>query len=172
MAAYGGVQNAVANFFETYSSGYNAGVVLPLSPMRLQSYFVSGTGADKVDGIATLLLPLVASTPQVINLQALTDPLGLALTVTKVRFIVIKNLSVTDGQILVVGGAGVGEFNGFLSSGATLAVYPSSLGNDGFVLFSAPSGTGYPVSGTSHLLKLDPGAFSFSAAVLIGTSSV
>jgi hypothetical protein len=168
----GGVPStATASFNAKVASGYLAGTNLPITPARIQSYFASGTLLDQIDGLSPMLLTFVASTPQTLDLTALTDALGTAITTARVRFVLFKNLATTDGYNLTVGGAGANEWNGPLSSGGKLTVGPSTASNDGFALLSAPHTTGYPVSGTSKLLKLDPGANAFQSVILIGTSS-
>jgi hypothetical protein len=172
MAQITGGLSTFASFTAKATTGYQTGTAIPISPARLFSTFTAGLAADQLDNLAPILLTFVASTPQTIDLTALSDVLGLAITAARVRFILIRNLSTTDGFNLLVGGAGTNEWNGPLSSGGKLTVGPSSAGNDGAVLLSAPNTTGYPVSSTSKLLKLDPGANAFQAIVLIGTSSV
>ena len=119
-----------------------------------------------------LLYALAASTPQTLDLTTLQDPHGNALTVTRSRYIAFKLLSSTDGQTVKVGNYGSNDFLGFVSSGGTVTVYPSTANNDGFTVFSAPNTTGMAVDGTHKNLKLDPGSTAASLLVIVGTSSV
>lgn len=156
MNVQGGVANAIAQFLEIPPSGYLAGTPITLAQTRLLSYFLNGTGVDQIDGFSGLLLNLVAGTPQDINISTLTDPFTNPLTVARVPYFAAKNLSSVDGQVMKIGGAGAGEWDGFLSSGGKLSVFPSSPLNDGFLELCAPGLTANPVnSGGSGSIALN-----------------
>jgi hypothetical protein len=138
-------------------------------PMTLRSTFnVSGTLADQCTKLYSARLSLVASTPQTIDLQSLVDASGATISFNAIRFLAVRNNAATDGWILLVGAAGSNAFEAFVSSAGTFTVYPSSAANDGFTVFQVPNTTGGTVDSTHHNLKLDPGAHSFTADVLIG----
>lgn len=170
-----GGSSAVVQFTESPSSGYlaNQSIQIPSAGERVRAYFSPGTAADKCDGLAALSLTFAPSVPQNVDLLALIDIItGAALTVARVRFFLIKVLSQVDAAVLLVGGAGANEWDGFLSSGGKMTVFPSSAANDGFTEIAAPNNTGIPVTAGSHILKLDPGANAMTVVVLIGTASV
>jgi hypothetical protein len=169
----GGLSNAQAAFNQTPSSGVFAGNNVQFPTVRLQSAFKAGVAADQIDGYSQVNLALAASTPQNVDLMALVDFQGVALTVLHIAFIAIKVLTPGDGFVILVGAAGANEFNGFVSAAGTVTVYPPSPTglNDGFTVFSAPSTTGMPVSSSHHLLKFDPGTTAQNVIVLIGTRS-
>jgi hypothetical protein len=137
-------------------------------PFLLRSIFnVSGTLADQCNKLHVKQYALVASTPQVIDLQSLLDVSGATVSLGAVRFLAIRNNATTDGWVLLVGAAGSNEWDGIVSASGTLTVYPSSTINDGFAAFQVPNTTGSAVDSTHHLLKLDPGTHSFTADVVI-----
>lgn len=157
---------------ETPASGpFNGQAISPATLAWRFAYRVAGQLADQVDGLYYATPTFVASTPQTIDLQALTDPLGNSITCVRVRFFAIKVGWTTDNVPLLVGGAGTNEWDGFLTSGAKVSVFPSSSLNDGGLILLAPQTTGIAVSGTSHLLKLDPQTAAGLVTICIGTCS-
>ena len=139
----------------------------PIS-MAFRSLFkASGTAADQCQLVHNKTYTFVASTPQTIDLQSLLDVNGTSISFSAVRMLAIRVNATTDGQVLLVGNAGANEWDGITSSGGKVVVYPSSGVNDGFMLFQMPNTTGAVVTGTTHLLKLDPGSSAFTADVLI-----
>jgi hypothetical protein len=168
---YGGLPGT-AVFRETFGSGPYNGSTLGFPSKRLQSYFNAGTALDQIDGVSFNLVTIPASTPQTLDLTALVDLVGNPLTVARVRFLAIKVLTATDGIKVLVGNNGSNDFVGFVSAGGTITVYPSSPGNDGFAIFSAPNTTAAAVDATHKILKFDSGSSAATVLVIVGTASV
>lgn len=168
----GGLSGTQISFSETPASGFLAGTTFQIPATRVQCYLKQGTGVDQCDGVSAEIISLVASTPQIVDLSALTDAItGAALTVARIVFIAFKNLATTDGYNVLIGDAATNEFDGFLSAAATMTLFPSSPLNDGFVVISAPNATGMPVNSTHKALKLDPGSNAIQVVMIVGTRS-
>lgn len=168
MATVTANNNLAITFQELLTYGGVQTSTLPV-PMVLRSIFnVSGALADQCNKLYMARLTFVTSTPQTLDLNALTDAVtGAAISFGLVRVLAIRVNSTTDGQKLLAGNSGTNEWNAIISNGGTIAVYASSLVNDGFVIFQIPGTTGAVVDGTHKTLKLDPGANAFTADVLI-----
>ena len=135
--------------------------------LSLRSSFpASGAGADQLALVHSRTYTFAASTPITLDLTALADVLGAAISFSAVRLLAWRVQSATAGYALTVGGAGSNEWDGFLTSGSKVVWQPSSAGNDGFGIVQAP-GAGMPVTSTSRLLKLDPGSNAVGAVDLI-----
>jgi hypothetical protein len=157
---------------ETPSSGALNGIPVPLTETITFALQTTGTAADKVDGIYFNVLTFVASTPQTLDLTALTDPIGNSLTCARVRLIAFKPAWTTDNVPLLIGGAGANEWSTNSSpiqtNAAKIAAFPSSAaGNNGFTMFAAPQTTGMVVDSTHKNLKLDPQTAAGTCDVLI-----
>jgi hypothetical protein len=144
--------------------------VLPIGMSLNTNFQTNGTAANQIQLGTGIHLSLVASTPQTIDLTALTDLQGNAFSLAAVRYLAIRNNSTTDTQNLTVGGAAT-PFVGFWSS--TVTIWPSTTGsgsanqNSGYEVFQAPNTTGAPVTGGSKLLKFDPGANAFTVDIIV-----
>lgn len=134
---------------------------------------VSGTAANQSDLHYYAVLTL-AATPTVLDLTALTDPFGASVNFARVKEVLIVNNSTTDGHNLLVGYATTTThaFTSIVSNPGQITVGPSTLANNGFLLWVAPNTTGAAVSSTNKLLQLDPGANTFSITVEITGCSV
>jgi hypothetical protein len=164
--------NLQLTFTETPAGVVFGGNAIQFKEQLRLRFGAQGSLADQIDGLYYAQLTFVASTPQTLDLTTLTDPLGNSLgSIARVRFVGIKVNWTTNGVPLIVGGAGANEWNGFLSNGGTIKVYPSSANNDGFFLLSAPQTTAVTVSGTSKLLKLDPQTAAGTVDIILGTCS-
>jgi hypothetical protein len=168
----GGLSGAVIRFSEVPGSGYLSGTTFAIPPVALNCNFTSGTPADNLDGVSAVLLTLAASTPQTLDLTALVDLFGNAITAARARFFYFQLVTPTDGHTVAIGNNGSNDFTGFVSSGGTITLYPSSPLNGGFVLISAPNTTAMVINSTHKNLKFDPGSNAASVLVLIGTASV
>lgn len=166
-----GTSQIALNFAQTPSSGFLNGIPLPLQETLKALFQASGVAADKVDGIHAHTYTFVASTPQTIDLTALTDILGTTITCARVRLLAVKVKWTTDNKPLILGAAGASEWDGFLSASGTVSVFPSSSANDGFFILSAPQTTGIPVSAGSKLLKMDPGTAAGDVDLIVATAS-
>lgn len=165
--------NVTVNFqaSQTPASGPLAGTPIQL-PERLQMLLrQSGVAADQVDGCYYGQLTLVAATPQTVDVRALTDVLGNSLVPARARVVIFKWYCPTDTDVATVGGAGANEWDGFLSSGGTISVFPSSAKNDGYFILTAPQTTGIPITATSHLLKVVSAAGAGQFDIILFTCS-
>jgi len=104
----------------------------------------------------------VAAAAEDLDLTSLTDALNRTVSFQKVKGIFIKNLSVSAGEILTVGG----DANSlpFL----TTATDSIKVGPDGLLLLTAPSVAGITVTGgTGDIIQIDPGAASITYDIVI-----
>lgn len=170
---YGGLVGNTLRFHEVPGSGLYSGIDQALAPVPVGVNFSSGTAADQVDGVALVLLTLAVSTPQNIDLSTLVDfYTGATLTVARLRFAAFKNLSKVDGPKILIGNAGTNEYDGFVSSGGTIPVFPSTAQNDGIFFWSAPNTTAGPVDPTHKVIKCDPGSTAQVLLAIFGTASL
>lgn len=126
--------------------------------LNMLAQFGDGTGADQVHLIHAKTYNFLASTPQIPDLQSLLDLSGSSISFTAVRFLAWRIQSMNAAFTIAAGNAGANEWNGRMSTGAIETWYPSSALNHGFTIVTAPSASGIPVTGSSRLWKLDPGA--------------
>lgn len=134
---------------------------------------VPGTGAiNKADNRYSKVFSFTAAA-QTIDLTALNDPFGVAITVSRVKEILITNLSTVDANVLTLGYATTtaNAWTAFLSCPGTITIQPSTANNQGCFLILAPNLTAWPVDATHKLLKLDPGSATFQANVEILVAS-
>jgi hypothetical protein len=118
-----------------------------------------GAGADQVALHHAKTYHLAGAT-QVIDLQSLLDINGATISFAKVRSVLLVNRSAVDGQDCLLGypATTANAWTGLVSNPGQIAVKPSSPSNSGTMLLLAPNASGFPVSPTSRLLQLDPGA--------------
>lgn len=134
----------------------------------LQTIFqTSGLLADQCDLLYAATLTLVASTPQTIDLTALADLFGGVVNFARVRFLAMRNNSVTDGANVLIGDSVTNEWDAFLSAAATLKVPPCSALNHGYFILTAPNTTGFVVDSTHKTLKIDPGSNAMTLDIII-----
>lgn len=170
MATITGTSNIAPQFNLELSGGFVSGQKLPITlPTRqLKAAFAAaGVAADQVNLIYAATLTFLASTPQTLDLTALTDPIGGVVNFARVRFLVLRVNSTTNGAMLTLGAAATNEWTGMLAAASGLKVLAATTGNDGFFVICAPNTTGYPVSGTSKNLLLTPSAHAFTVDILI-----
>ncbi len=140
----------------TFGSGVLLNTQWPLA-LSLRARYGSGVTADKVDGLYYARLAFVASTPQTLDLSSLTDPFGNAIVAARCRFFAVKWSSTTDNVPMLIGDAAATAWQGLVvSATAVIPLYPSSAGNDGWLIFAAPQTTGMVVDGSHKSLKFDP----------------
>jgi hypothetical protein len=137
---------------ETIAVGLASGTLSPSLPVNLA--FGAGTGALKIQQVWTKSATATAA-PVTYILSALVDDFGRSIPLAKVRGIVIANLSGTDGQTLLMGGATTNPWLApFGDVSDKLKIHAS-----GVFALAAPLATGLGVTaGVSDQLKLDPGA--------------
>jgi hypothetical protein len=166
MSTIQGGCNPNVSFTLTGPIGTNPAGQVPQT-MGLVGQFQPGAGADQVNWIHSHTYTFAASTPIPIDLTALVDILGTSFSFAAVRWLLYRIQSTNPAHILTVGGAGANEWNGWLTSGSKALWYPSSAVNHGYQIIQAPSATGMPVSGSSKLFKMDPGANAVGAVDLM-----
>src|SRR5262245_46371721 len=134
------------------------------------------------DEVVSFIQSINASSSATIDLTALTDILGAACTLARVKGIVIRLLSVADDAVvgtaaafLTIGNNAANDFisqagSGWLASATSVLDVP----NGGFVAFSTPSALGVAVDATHKIIKILNGSASVAAKVqisLIGGTS-
>lgn len=157
---------------QTPASGFLAGTTLQI-PEILSVALTNGTAANQIDLIYAGTISLASSTPQTLDLTSLTDVLGGAVALARVKLIAIKNKSTTDGQNVTAGNAASNAWSAMLGSTGTITILPGTSTNPdgGWFINSAPNTTGWPVDSTHKNLKLDPGSASISVDVVIAGAS-
>jgi|GEM_PF-1981465 len=159
-------------FTQTPTSGILSGSPIQV-PETLLISLANGTGADKIDLLFAKQLTFSASTSQTLDLTALTDILGAAVSFARVRVVAIKVYSQTDAASLTVGGAASNAWEAFLSTAGTITIPAASAANQNgaFFLLTAPNTTGWVVDSTHKNLKLQPSAHAFNADVFLAGCS-
>lgn len=137
--------------------------------------FANGTALDQVDLVYFTTLTFVASTPQVLDLTSLLDPLGGVVNFKRIKKIIIKPKGLVDNVILKLGYSGVTS-NAWISlvtnpGQISLQAAPTANNDAGFVIL-APNATGYVVGATNKLLNLDPGTAAYSVDIELQGASV
>lgn len=122
-------------------------------------YNPAGSGADQIALKYSAKLTLSAA-PLVLNLQALTDVFGAALSFSLVRSITIVNESTTNGQTVLMGYSTTtaNAWVSLVSNPGQITIEPSTAANQGFFAMTAPNTTGWAVGASNRMLQLDPGA--------------
>lgn len=171
MAVIGGTSQLSAGFNQTISSGVITSQTIPAS-IALTTQYANGTGAGQVDLIYAKQLTFVASTPQTLDLTALTDLGGGAVNFARVRELVIQIVTTTAGFNLTLGDAAANAWAPFWGPTGTDIVMAGSIR-----YFTDPTsvgvGVGAVVGSSSKVLKLDPGSNALVCNILIvGCSAV
>lgn len=120
--------------------------------------FTSGSGDNQADRLFVVADAELAATLATHELDALTDKYGDTITLAKVRFVIIENLSTTTADILTIGGDFVSA-NGVLPT----KVYPGSVVGVVMPIDGAPV-----TGGSSDTLTIDAGANTISYNLVIG----
>lgn len=169
---YGGLVNGLVKFGQNPGSGVFSGAPFQIPAFQARASYGGGTAADKIDGVSFVELSLAASTPLNIDLQSLIDFQNNAITAARARYFFFSLLNGVDGQKVKIGNYGGNEFNGFVSSGGTISVYPGTTNNDGWIMMNAPNTTAMPINSGQRYLKCDPGTTAATLLAIIGTASV
>jgi hypothetical protein len=129
----------------------------------------NGTAADQCNLQYINTLALVASTPQALNLQSLTDVYGNSLSFSKIRQIIINMKSTTDGQTLTLGygTTTANAWTSLVSNPGTITLQAATTNNNAVFVLTAPNTTGWAVGSSNRLLQFDPGSATFNVDVLI-----
>jgi hypothetical protein len=168
-----------ANFFSaTLDPGATAGQVgMPLSTWQFPAlselgFDLGATGSFKFNVIGTKTLALAGAT-QTVDLSTIPDPFGTVLNMASVSAWLVLNDAAVAGYVLQVGGNATNPwaapFNG--SATAQITVPPgdtNAFGQfcPGFALLGGPRSANFAVTGTSKVIKFDPGANTFQARLL------
>lgn len=162
MATIQGNINVTETFKQTTTSVFGGTQVKYGADQQRQTGISSGGtagAADQADVIYTDQITLASSTPQTLDLTALTGGMEPGTkSFARVRLITITNLNTTDANKVTVGPGASNGWDG--PGGATWQIYiRASTANSQipFVLGS-PNTTGMVVDSTHKTLKLDPGA--------------
>lgn len=161
------------SFNQTPTTGFLAGVALPVNATIQAVFRAAGVAADQVNLIHARTYTFVSATAQTIDLTALTDIVGGTVNFARVRLVAIRVKSTTDAARLTVGAAATNAWEGFLSPAGTFTVFPSTansdgtVNNSGFFIMGAPNTTGVVVSGSTKSLKMLPSAHAFDVDVII-----
>jgi hypothetical protein len=124
-------------------------------------------GIDDVDERFYAVLDLIAA-PVDLDLEALIDPVVGPMTFALVRYFKFVNLSLDPDVDVLISPYGASEWIGWLGTGSSLRLPPSTAANEGKVEIGGPNTGGYPVGGAyGGVLRLDPGAETCQVAVLI-----
>jgi len=171
MAAVTGTAQLVAGFNQTVTSGLITTQTLPAS-ISLTTQYANGTGAGAIDLIYARQIALVASTPQTLDLTALTDLSGATVNFARVRELVVQVVTTTSAFNVTLGAAAANPWTPLWGTTGTDTVFAGSIR-----YFTDPtsigSGVGAVTSGTSKNLKLDPGSNNVTINLLIaGCSAV
>ncbi len=171
-----GVINTNYAFTELISTGLITPNTLAATINRNITYG-NGTGSGQYDMLYAEKLTL-AGTPTTLDLQSLTDLNGAALNFLRIREFIIQSQATTAAYTLTVGGAGAGAWLGFFGTTTSTLVMPTNVGatsNFATMQLSDPytvgATTGAYVGASSHLLKLDPGANTFTIYIILAGCS-
>lgn len=167
MANVTGAVKATVNASQTPSTGFLSGTPLGIQDALNFAFRAAGTAADQCDLCHAKTYSFVASTPQTIDLTALTDILGGAVAFARIRAILIRVKSTTDAATLTVGNAASNAWSALLGATGTVALRGSTSSNDGGCLFLAPNTTGWVVDSTHKSLLMTPSAHAFDVDVVI-----
>jgi hypothetical protein len=111
----------------------------------------------------------LAATPTIINLQSFADIFGAAAqNMARVRVVCIHNTDTVAGHSIIIG-LGTNPWAGFLNAAGTITLPPG-----GRLIIEDPTSVGAAggvTSGTSLNIKLDPGANTIPAEIILAGGS-
>lgn len=171
MAVVTGLSQINVGFNQSVSAGLVKAQTLPAA-LALTANYTNGTGANQIDLLYAKQLTFVASTPQTIDLAALTDLSGATVNMARIREILLQVVTTTVDFNLTLGAAASNPWAAIWGTAGTHVVMAGST-----LSISDPatvgSGKGLVTSGTSKALKLDPGSQILVANLIIaGCSAV
>lgn len=171
MATVAGSIKVTSSFQQTPTT-IPGNVTPATNTQSLKADFTSGTTADKVDLKYSRTLTFASATAQTLDLSSLTDDYGGAVAFVKIRSLLIRVKSTTDGATLTVGAAATNPWAAVLGTTGTLIIQSATSSNQAVLLLTAPNTSGYAVSGSSKSLKLLPSSHAFDVDIEItGTSA-
>ena len=127
----------------------------------IEALTAAGSGALAVSKMWTNTISLATSTPQTLDLTALSGGAG-DTSLASVKIFAIYNNETTASKKVTVGNAASTQFKGPLSSGTTTIDID---GGAAMVLFSSTA-AGWTTSSLNNL-KLDPGSNAVSVTVVL-----
>jgi hypothetical protein len=129
----------------------------------------NGSGANQANVLWSSSRSLTGTAEDLDLNGVLTDAYGASVNLLRVKGIYIGNLSSTDGQDILVGGAGSNAWVGMVGGTS----HKIKVGPSGFFFNYSPLATGFPVvSGTGDQLHIDPqGATLTYEIAILGSSS-
>lgn len=113
-----------------------------------------GTGNGQCNLLWGKLITLTGSSPQTLDLRALTGPLGQVVTFSRIKILYIKSQSTTYTHKVTVGNASSNIFSGMWSSSTNTE---DAWGGNVCPLLKTNLGAGWTCDATNRNLKLDPG---------------
>lgn len=123
-----------------------------------------GTGDGQINLVSKLYQATLAATPGTLDLTALVDNFGTAVNNARIKGLVFYNLSTTAATPLKVGANGTNPFAAMFGDVTDILMVPNGYLNSsgsivpGFAIICAPAAAGLVTSGTSKVIKLDPGS--------------
>jgi hypothetical protein len=169
MGVVTGNANVNGGFNQVVSTGLVQSQTLPAS-ITLSTQYTNGTGAGQIDLLYAKRLSLVASTPQTIDLNALTTIDGATSAYVRVREFWLRVVTTTVDFNVTLGNAAANAWAPIWGATGTAIVMAGSI----YVLTdptTVGSGKGYIVGGSSKNLKLDPGSNNVTVDLIIAGCS-
>jgi hypothetical protein len=124
-----------------------------------------GTGNGQCNEQWAGTLALASSTPQTLDLTALTGEFGRTVTFTRVKLLYVFNTTTSYTAFVTMGNAATNIFHpGYSGSTVTEPIYG---GTTSVGLLKSFLGAGWTVSGSAKSLKFDPGATAQTIQVFI-----
>jgi hypothetical protein len=170
MAIVTGSSIGQSNFSQQKTTGTLSTQTLPAN-ITFSLTYENGTGAGAVDLLFAAKIPLATSTPQSIDLTSFIDMfMAAGGNMARARHITFRNIEdAGSGRVLTVGG-GTNAYTAVLNGTVTLPPQASFRFDDPE---STGAGVGGVTSGTSKVVRLDPGTNPGTAEVIIaGCSAV
>lgn len=122
----------------------------------------SGSGVTEVDAVYSDLSLTLSASATTLDLQTLTDSFGDSLDLAKIFWIAVYNTATTAGYDLTIGNAAANPWEPFVTTTTETIEIPDG----GYWIWGDPT-TGATVDASNSDLKLDPGANTIVAKLLI-----
>jgi hypothetical protein len=167
--AYAKILASIGKFFTaTVDPGATAGQAgIPLSPFNFPALpgldMTVGTGVGQFN-ILGVKGGSAAGAVVDVDLTAIPDPFGTVVNAANVRFIWLLNDDTVAGHVLNVGAAATNPWSALFAASGTFkfTVPPGAVVNGvnypGQAFIGSPAVGQLPVTGTSKVLRIDPGA--------------
>jgi len=154
-----------------FDSGSDVSTLVDILSAPYSATYADGTGANQANRIFRDRRTLAASTSEELDLAGgITDPYGTAITMARVKAIIIVSAA-ANGDVINVGGAAANAFASWVGDATDkIVLRPGAC----FAL-AATEATGYAVTaGTGDLLKIENADSGDSATydiIIIGASA-